>query len=158
MPFRVGQESGRRGWYVFVDRPKELRGRRGGKTVRRKAGETREEALKNALRIEATLMASWVAELNKSPFQAARKASNEQGVPLDEALDHELRERGYKQKEKDRLVLGLFDREKVEAQGLELCLSREEKAQLEKGRPELSRRWLNYEETQWCISCVLHVD
>ena len=58
MPFRVGQESGRRGWYVFVDRPKELRGRRGGKNVRRKAGETREEALKNALRIEATLMAS----------------------------------------------------------------------------------------------------
>ena len=66
MPFRVGQESGRRGWYVFVDRPKELRGRRGGKTVRRKAGETREEALKNALRIEATLMASWVAELNQN--------------------------------------------------------------------------------------------
>ena len=51
MPLRVGQESGRRGWYVFVDRPKELRERRGGKTVRRKAGETREEALKNALRI-----------------------------------------------------------------------------------------------------------
>ena len=57
MLFRVGQESGRRGWYVFADRPKELRKKRGGKTVRRKAGETREEALKNALRIEATLMA-----------------------------------------------------------------------------------------------------
>ena len=125
MPFRVGQESGRRGWYVFVDRPKELRGRRGGKTVRRKAGETREEALKNALRIEATLMASWVAELNQNPFQAARKAPNEQGVPLDEALDHELRE---------------------------------QMAQLEKGRPELSRRWRNHEEAQWYISCVLHVD
>ena len=74
MPFRVGQESGRRGWYVFVDRPKELRGRRGGKTVRRKAGETREEALKNALRIEATLLESWAAELNQKPFQAAQKA------------------------------------------------------------------------------------
>ena len=99
-----------------------------------------------------------MAELNQNPFQAARKASSEQGVPLDEALDHELRQQGYKQKEKDRLVLGLFDRKKVEAQGLELCLSREEKAQLEKGRPELSRRWLNYEEAQWCISCILHVD
>ena len=31
MPFRVGQESGRRGWYVYVDRPKELRKKRGGK-------------------------------------------------------------------------------------------------------------------------------
>ena len=127
MPFRVGQESGRKGWYVFVDRPKELRGRRGGKTVRRKAGETREEALKNALRIEATLMASWVAELNQNPFQAARKASNEQGVP-----DREVREH--------------------------ITKLREQMAQLEKGRPELSRRWRNYEEAQWCISCVLHVD
>ena len=41
-------------------------------------------------------MASLVAELNQNPFQAARKASNKQEVPLDEALDHELRERGYK--------------------------------------------------------------
>ena len=85
-------------------------------------------------------MASWMAELNQSPFQAARKASSEQGVPLDEALDHELRERGYKQKEKDRLVLGLFDREKVEAQGLEVCLSREEKAQLEEVKAKI-RPW-----------------
>ena len=134
MPFRVGQERGRRGWYVFVDHPKELRGKRGGKTVRRKAGETREEALKNALRIEATLTESWVAELNQNPFQAARKTSSELGVPLDEALDHELRERGYKQKEKERLVLGLFDRQKVEAQGLEDCLSREETAHWRKSR------------------------
>ena len=85
-------------------------------------------------------MASWVAELNQSPFQAARKASNEQGVPLDEALDHELRERGYKQKEKDRLVRGLFDQERVEAQGLEICLSREEKAQLEEIKANI-RPW-----------------
>ena len=85
-------------------------------------------------------MASWVAELNQSPFQAARKASNEQRVPLDEALDHELRERGYKKKEKDRLVLGLFDQETVEAQGLELCLSREEKAQLEEIKANI-RPW-----------------
>ena len=140
MPFRVGQESGRSGWYVFVDRSKGLRGKRGGKTVRRKAGETREEAHKNALRIEATLMETWVAELNQRPFQAARKASSEQGMPLDEALNHELRERGYKQKEKDCLVLGLFDQETVEAQGIELCLSREEKAQLEEIKANI-RPW-----------------
>ena len=143
MPFRVGQESGRRGWYVYVDRPKELRGKRGGKTARRKAGETREEALMNALRIEATLLESWATESNQNPFQAARKASSEQGVPLDEALDHELRQQGYKQKEKDRLVLGLFDQETVEAQGLELCLSREEKAQLEEIKANI-RPW-----TEW---------
>ena len=140
MPFRVGQESGRSGWYVFVDRPKELRGKRGGKTVRRKAGKTREEALKNALRIEASLMESWAAEVNQNPFQAALQASKRQGVPLDEALDYELRQQGYKQEGKDRLVLGLFDRQKVEAQGLEVCLSREEKAQQEEIKANI-RPW-----------------
>ena len=43
------------GWYVHVDRPKTHRPKRGGKMVRRKAGDSREEALRNALRIEATL-------------------------------------------------------------------------------------------------------
>ena len=100
MPFRVGRESGRKGWYVFVDRPKELRGKRRGKTVRRKAGETREEALKNALRIQATLLRSWAAEANQNPFQAALKASSEQGAPVEEALDHEIRQQGVQQKEK----------------------------------------------------------
>ena len=94
----------------------------------------------NALRIEATLLEAWATESNQNPFQAARKASSEQGVPLDEALDHELRQQGYKQKEKDRLVLGLFDQETVEAQGLELCLSREEKAQLEEIKANI-RPW-----------------
>ena len=61
-------------------------------------------------------------------------------MPLDEDLDHGLRERGYKQKEKDRLVLGLIDQEKVEAQGLELCLSCEEKAQQEEIKADI-RPW-----------------
>ena len=70
--------------------------------------------VKNTLRIEATLMESWAAaELNRNPLQVAKKAAREQGVPLEEALDHELKERGYKQKEKDRLVLGLFEKRKL---------------------------------------------
>ncbi len=38
------------------------------------------------------------------------------------------------------MVLGLFDREKVEAHGLEVCLSREEKAQLEEVKANI-RPW-----------------
>lgn len=131
MPFRVGQERGRKGWYVFVDRPKTHRPRRGGKTVRRKGGDTREEALRNALRIEAELVQQWAADEPLNPFQAALRASQELGVRLDEALDSELRDQGYKQKERDRLLLGLYDPRDVEAQGLEVRLSREEQTQLE---------------------------
>ena len=43
-------------------RPKTHRSRRGGKTVRRKGGDTREEALRNALRIEAELVQQWVTQ------------------------------------------------------------------------------------------------
>ena len=50
---------------------------------------------------------------------------------LDEALDWELRDQGYKPQERDRLLLGHHDRRYVEAQGLEIRLSREEHAQLE---------------------------
>ena len=102
MPFRVGQESGRKGWYVYVDRPKTHRPKRGGKTVRRKAGDSREEAMRNALRIEAELVQQWAADEPLSPFQAALRASRELGLRLDEALDSELRGQGYKQKDRDR--------------------------------------------------------
>ena len=124
MPFRVGQESGRRGWYVYVDRPKTHHARRGGKTVRRKAGETREEALRNALRIEAELVQQWAADEPLSPFQAALRASRELGLRLDEALDWELRDQGYKPQDRDRLLLALHDLRDVEAQGLEVRISR----------------------------------
>ena len=87
MSFRVGQERGRKGWYVYVDRPKALRLRRGGKTARRKAGETREAALRNALRIEAELIKQWTEEADQSPFKAAKEASTNLGIRLDVALD-----------------------------------------------------------------------
>ena len=143
MPFRVGQESGRKGWYVYVDRPKTHRTRRGGKTVRRKSGDTREEALKNALRIEAELVQQWAADESLNPFQAALRTSRELEVRLDEALDWELRDQGYKPQERDRLLLGLYDRRDVEAQGLEVWLSREEYTQL-KGIKTGIRPW-----TEW---------
>ena len=38
------------------------------------------------------------------------------------------------------MVIGLFDQQKVEAQGLEVCLSREEKAQLEEIKADI-RPW-----------------
>ena len=143
MPFRVGQESGRKGWYVYVDRPKTHRTRRGGKTVRRKGGETRQEALRNALRIEAELVQQWAADEPLNPFQAALRASRELGVRLDVALDWELRDQGYKPQERDRLLLGLYEHQEVEAQGLEVRLSREEHAQLEGIKTNI-RTWMEW--------------
>ena len=78
---------------------------RGGKTVRRKAGDSREEALSNALRIEAELVQQWAADEPLNPFQAALTASRELGVRLDVALDWELRDQGYKPEERDRLSI-----------------------------------------------------
>ena len=48
--------------YVYIDTHKELLGRREVKPVRRKAGKTREQALKKPLLIETTPMGQWAEE------------------------------------------------------------------------------------------------
>ena len=60
---------------------------------------------------------------SRHPFQAALRR-HEFGVRLDVALDWELRDQGYKPQERDRLLLGLYEHQEVEAQGLEVRLSR----------------------------------
>ena len=133
MAFRIAQESGKSGWYVFVDRPKNLRVKRGGKTVRRKGGETREEAIANALRIEASLVEQWVQEADVDPFQIAKKRSQASEFSLDEELDLALREERYKPEVRDRLINALLtdDTSKI---------TREEKAKLEE---------INSDERSW---------
>ena len=59
------------------------------------------------------MVQQWAADEPLSPFQAALRASRELGLRLDEALDSELRGQGYKQKDRDRLLLGLYDQEHV---------------------------------------------
>ena len=88
-----------------MDRPKTHRSRRGGKTVRRKGGDTREEALRHALRIEAELVQQWAADEALNPFQAALKMSRELGVRLDVALNWELRDQAYKPQERGRRLI-----------------------------------------------------
>ncbi|WP_136988981.1 tyrosine-type recombinase/integrase [Synechococcus sp. UW140] len=140
MTFRVGQEKGRSGWYVFVTRPKALRSKRGSKTVRKKGGDTREEALKNALRIEAELLQQWAKEADADPFMAAREQSQATGLSLDEALDNTLRAENYKPQERERLLLGLYDKADLEKQGLEATLTRSEEAKLEEVKSDI-RPW-----------------
>ena len=55
----------------------------------------------------------------------------------------ELRDQGFKSQERDRLLLGLHDRRDVEAQGLEVRLSREEHAQLEGIKTDI-RPWMEW--------------
>ena len=62
---------------------------------------------------------------------------------LDVALDWELRDQGYKPQERDRLLLGLYEHQEVEAQGLEVRLSREEHAQLEGIKTNI-RTWMEW--------------
>lgn len=143
MAFRVGKENGRAGWYVYVDKPLAFRKRKGSNTVRRKAGDTREQALAAALRIEAQLMEKWTREAEKNPFQAARELSQNSSLDLEEALSLELREQGYKTEERARLLLGLENPEEVERQGYEIRLDRTEQAQLNEALSE-TRPWMEW--------------
>ena len=89
------------------------------------------------------MVQQWAADEPLIPFQAALRASLELGLRLDEAPDSELRGQGYKQKDRDRLLLGLYDQQDVEAQGLEVRLSREEHAQLEAIKTDV-RPWMEW--------------
>ena len=143
MAFRVGQEKGRAGWYVYVSKPAQYRKKKGSNTVRKKGGATREEALRNALRIEAEVLGQWEKEFNTNPFAAAQATSRTQGIPLDQALDEELRDQGYRLAERDRIVAGLYDEEELEKQGIEKRLTKKESAQLEEIQSDI-RPW-----SQW---------
>ena len=138
MSFRIGQEKGRSGFYVYVSKPRHLRKKKGSNTVGKKAGATHEEALRNALRIEAEVLKQWDEEAN--PFAAAQATSRSQGIPLDQALDEELREQGYRLAERDRIVAGLYDEEELARQGLSKRLTKKEHAQIEEIQSDI-RPW-----------------
>ena len=129
--FRVGQINGRSGFYVFIDKPAALREKKGSNSIKRKGGGTEAEAKRNAPGIVAKVLDDWSKELSDDPFQDARVRSQSTGLPLDSALEDELRARGYKREETDRLVLGLYPQDELIKQGLTPpTLSRKEKAQL----------------------------
>ena len=116
--FRVGQINGRSGFYVFIDKPAELREKKGSNTIKRKAGGTEAEAKRNTPGIVAKVLDDWSNELSDDPFRDARVRSQATGLPLDSALEDELRARGYKREETDRLVLGIYPQDELIKQGL----------------------------------------
>ena len=83
----------------------------GSNNVRKKAGTTDEEALRNAVRIEAEVLKQWDEEAN--PFAAAQATSQTQDIPHDQALEEELRDQGYRLAERDRIVSSLYDEEEL---------------------------------------------
>ena len=124
--FRIGQERGRSGFYVYVSRPRHLRKLKGSNTTRKKGGDTEQEALKNALRIEAELLQTWEEQANPQTFRAAKTRSREAQIPFDEALEDQLREEGWKPRERERVLMSLQDPAQLQAQGLEPKLTRSE--------------------------------
>lgn len=139
MAFRVGQEKGRAGWYVYVSKPHEYRHKKGSNTVRKKGGATREEALTKALRIEAELMQQWSEQCSSDPFKTARDRSNLTGLPLDETFEDALRADNYKPAERERLLLGLYGKD-AEDQGLTINLSPQESVKIEEIKSDI-RSW-----------------
>lgn len=146
--FRVGQINGRSGFYVFIDKPAELREKKGSNTIKRKAGGTEAEAKRNAPGIVAKVLDDWSKELSDDPFRDARVRSQATGLPLDSALEDELRARGYKREVTDRLVLGLYPEDELIKQGLTPpTLSRKEEAQL-KAAESTTDPWQHWIKTR----------
>ena len=106
MGIRVGRESGRRGWYVFVDRPLRHRQGKGSNVVRRKAGNTEAEARRNAPRIAAELYDEWDG-VASAPWTTAKQVSDAGHLSLPEALEEELRKAGWDSKARDRVFAAL---------------------------------------------------
>lgn len=132
MGFRVGTINGRKGYYVFVDRPSKYSHLKGSKTERKKGGDTEAEAKRNALRIEAELLAKWEGLLNGTdPLKAAKQRSVSTGLSFEDALDDELRDRQYTLKAREDYFHALQEPQQLLEQGIEVRLSRHEKAKLD---------------------------
>ena len=117
---------------MYVSKPNEFRTKKGSNTVRKKAGSTRDEALKNALRIEAEVLKQWQAEADADPFNAAIQRSKTYEMPIDEALETELERANYKRSEVARIMLAAeADPTELRKQGITVDVSRKEQAKLQ---------------------------
>ena len=96
MGSRLIQLKGRKGWYLEIDKPLWLRRLKGGgNSVKRKAGDSRTEASRNALAIESEVLKGWDELKEADPLAAAPTRSKLSGESLPDATDALMREAGW---------------------------------------------------------------
>ena len=107
MATRVVQITGKPGVHVEVDVPKWVREKTDAKSkiVRRKGGKTRQEATRQALVIEANLLAEW--EALRDPLSTAQAEANRTGRKLDLVVDDLMRAAGWSPAIRERVIAAM---------------------------------------------------
>ena len=118
---RIIELPKRSGFYVEINVPLWVRklGLRGN-TVRRKAGKTRAEAVRNAALIEAELQREW-SELQdqleeKQPLKKARSVAQSQGLDLPEVVEDLMKDAGLPKETRDAVMLAFENEAEVQKQ------------------------------------------
>ena len=114
MGYRVTEIKGKKGWYVLIDKPRQLRKLRGSNTVKKKAGDTLPEARRNADAIVSKVHLEWQQQLAHNPIEAAKRSKDLELLDLPQAVDLELRQAGYSREDRDAVERVLRTNEPIQ--------------------------------------------
>ena len=91
----------------------------GGNSIKRKAGATRNEALRNALAIEAEILKEWDALQEQDPLKAAANRSKVTGESLPEATEQLMLAAGWSKEMREKVITALVaPPEQLKEQGI----------------------------------------
>ena len=108
MGSRLIQLKGRKGWYLEIDKPLWLRRLKGGgNSIKRKAGDSRTEASRNALAIESEVLKGWEELKETDPLAGAPTRSKLTGESLPDATDALMREAGWSIEMREKVLTAL---------------------------------------------------
>lgn len=163
MGSRIVQIKGRNGFYLEVDKPQWLRKLKGGgNSVKRKLGETRAEARRNALKVEAQILGEWDLIQEQNPLKAAKRTAEAEGIELDHAVSDLMRNAGWSQERRQAVLMALVATpEQLTEQGLDPKLDKETQNQVEAIQSEVDswQEWVKVrrlEERSTAVSTVVN--
>lgn len=104
----------------------------GGNSIKRKAGATRNEALRNALTLEAEILKEWDALQEQDPLKAAADRAKVTGESLPEATEQLMLAAGWSREMREKVLLALVaSDEDLKEQGITNDLDPKTKAAVE---------------------------
>lgn len=132
MSSRIVTIKGKSGFYLEVDKPSWLRKLKGGaNSVKRKAGATRAEATRNALKLEAEILQEWDLIQEQNPLKAAKGVAKAEGLDLDDALEELMRNAGWSRERREAVLMTLIaEPADLKKQGLTPELDQETRNQI----------------------------
>ncbi|MDB4346332.1 site-specific integrase [bacterium] len=133
MASRIIEINNRSGFYLEVDKPlwlRQLKG--GGNSVKRKCGDTRQEAKRNALKIESQILEEWNELQEHHPLKQATAFVDAQGDDLPDAVSELMRSAGVSLAVRNQVLLALeATPDQLKQQGLAVDLDKQTAALVE---------------------------